>query len=135
MAQAVRDQKGWKWVQASDLAPRSDMCRVYPRPTTRTDGELAQAAALADEYDGLIETWQDVEDPPAQVAARFETIDSALAAFATARPMTQTTWRVAGSSSCSALTGTRSIRHDPGDVPLGTHERLLCVTDRTPSKR
>ena len=34
-----------------------------------------------------------------------------------------------------SLTLDRSIRHDPGGVPLGTHDRLLCVADRTVSKR
>lgn len=80
IAGEVREREGWKWAEAVDRFSGIDHRRVYPRPVERDADEQARMAALAEEYDALVETWQH-EEPPAEIEARLAEIDAALQAF------------------------------------------------------
>jgi ParB family chromosome partitioning protein len=82
IAEAVRDQEGWKWAEAHvDFPHGLGLGRVYPSPRARSEAETARIQALSEEYDALVVDWEAVEDLPPEVEARFKAIDAELAGF------------------------------------------------------
>ena len=82
IAQAVRDEEGWKWAEAHIDFPRAlGLARVYPHPVERPEEETARMSALSEEYDALVTEWDAVEEFPPEIEARFAEIDAALEAF------------------------------------------------------
>lgn len=82
LAADIQAREGWKWAQGCIDYPHSQgLARIYPVKVERTPEQTAEIAALADEYDDLVDQWDAVEDLPAEVEARFKTIDAALEAW------------------------------------------------------
>ncbi len=74
----LRRDEGWKWCEASlDFPSAHGLARAYPRRVERTP----QIEAISAEYDGLIETFADVDDLPPEVEARLKEIEGELEAF------------------------------------------------------
>ena len=82
MAEELREHEGWKWAEAYLDYPHGHACsRVYPHKVERTPGEEAEITAISEEYDTLTQQWAEVEDLPAEVAARLAEIDAKLEAY------------------------------------------------------
>jgi len=82
IAENVRATEGWRWAEPHIDYPRAlGLARVYPHPVARSEDDKAQIAALAEEYDALVNEWDAVEALPPEVEARFKEIDAALEAF------------------------------------------------------
>ena len=82
LASDIRADEGWKWAQGCVDYPHSHgLARAYPRKVERTPEQQAEIAALAEEYDALVDQWGGVEDLPGEVEARFREIDAALEAW------------------------------------------------------
>ena len=82
LAADIRTDEGWKWAQGCVDYPHSHgFARAYPVKVERTPEQEAEIAALAEEYDALVDQWGGVEDLPGEVEARFAEIDAALEAY------------------------------------------------------
>jgi ParB family chromosome partitioning protein len=82
LAEAVREQEGWKWAQAHvDFPHGGDLGRVYPEAVARSQDDAEAIAALSEEYDRLVSETDAAEVLPPEVDARLEEIDEALQAF------------------------------------------------------
>jgi ParB family chromosome partitioning protein len=78
-AERVRKAEGWKWAEAHiDYPHHLGFARVYPEKVEPTEAEAARRAALATEYDALLEQWDHLDEPPPEVAARLDEIDAEL---------------------------------------------------------
>lgn len=79
-ATGIREAEGWKWSAAYlDYPHGHGLSRIYPRPVERDEEERARLAALRDDYAALSEEWGAVEDLPAEIESRLETMEAALA--------------------------------------------------------
>jgi ParB family chromosome partitioning protein len=82
LAEEARLREGWKWGEVgSDYAEASALGRVYPVEVVRSETDVAEIAALSEEYDRLVSEADAVEVLPPEVDARLEEIDRALQAF------------------------------------------------------
>ena len=82
IAEAVRDDEGWKWSEAYLDFPHGLGCsRVFERRRQRSAEDREAIAALYDEDNALTEQWAEIDPPPPEVAARFEEIEAALEAY------------------------------------------------------
>lgn len=82
IGQGLRNREGWKWAEAHiDYPTGHGLARAYPHAVERTEAEMAQIAALAEEYDGLIAKIADLDETPPDIEARLAEIDAALDAF------------------------------------------------------
>ena len=82
LAEAVRDDEGWKWAEAYLDSPGVfGLTRVYPEPVERSEADREAIAALSEEYDRLVSETDAAEELPPEVDARLEEIDKALQAF------------------------------------------------------
>ncbi|QTC87046.1 ParB/RepB/Spo0J family partition protein [Brevundimonas pondensis] len=82
LAEAARQREGWKWAGVcADFSEAADFGRVYPVVVVRSEAEVAEMAALSEEYDRLISEADAVEVLPSETDARLEAIDKALQAY------------------------------------------------------
>ena len=82
LADEAREREGWKWAEAClDYPDVSAFGRVYPVAVERSDADVAEIAALSEEYDRLVSETDAAEMFPPEVDARLEEIDKALQAF------------------------------------------------------
>lgn len=82
LAADIQGREGWKWAQGCvDFPHGQGFARVYPVKVERTPEQEAEIAALAQEYDALVDQWDAVEDLPSEVEARFKELDAALEAW------------------------------------------------------
>ena len=82
LADEAREREGWKWAEAClDYPDVSAFGRVYPVAVERSDADVAEIAALSEEYDRLVSEIDAAEMFPPEVDARLEEIDKALQAF------------------------------------------------------
>ena len=82
LAEEARQREGWKWAEAcAEFADVADFGRVYPVTVVRSEAEVAEMAALSEEYDRLISEADAVELLPSEIDARLEVIDKALQAY------------------------------------------------------
>ena len=82
LAEAARQREGWKWAGVcAEFSEAADFGRVYPAAVVRSEAEIAEMAALSEEYDRLISEADAVEFLPPETDARLEAIDKALQAY------------------------------------------------------
>jgi ParB family chromosome partitioning protein len=82
LAEDARQREGWKWAGVcADVSQTADFGRVYPVVVVRSESEVAEMAALSEEYDRLISEADAVELLPPEIDARLEAIDKALQAY------------------------------------------------------
>lgn len=82
LAEDARKREGWKWAEVgSDYAEASALGRVYPVEVVRSEADVAEIAALSEEYDRLISEADAVEGLTPEMDARLVEIDRALQAF------------------------------------------------------
>jgi ParB family transcriptional regulator, chromosome partitioning protein len=86
LADEIREQEGWKWVEAYlDFPHEAALGRVYPEPVERSEADMAAIAALSEEYDRLVSETDSAEEFPPEVDARLTEIDKALQDFGPAQ--------------------------------------------------
>ena len=72
IAESVRDTEGWKWVQVNiDYPHAHGLRRTYPQPVELSEEDAAAYAAAQEEYDRLSSEYEDAEELPDDVDARF----------------------------------------------------------------
>lgn len=82
LAEDARQREGWKWAGVcTEFSEAADFGRVYPVAVVRSEAEVAEMAALSEEYDRLISEADAVELLPPEIDARLEAIDKALQAY------------------------------------------------------
>jgi ParB family chromosome partitioning protein len=82
LAEDARLRDGWTWAAvALDYTEVSALGRVYPVEVVRSEADIAQIAALSEEYDALVAGSEGESVLPDAVDARLEAIDQALRAF------------------------------------------------------
>lgn len=82
LAEDARQREGWKWAGVcAEFSEAADFGRVYPVKVVRSEAEVAEMAALSEEYDRLISEADAVEVLPSETDARLEAIDNALQAY------------------------------------------------------
>jgi ParB family chromosome partitioning protein len=82
LVEDARQREGWKWGGVcAEFSEAAGFGRVYPAAVVRSETEVAEMAALSEEYDRLISQADAVELLPPETDARLEVIDRALQAY------------------------------------------------------
>lgn len=77
IAQSVQDAEGWKWVQVHiDYPHAHGLRRAYPQKVELSEAEEAAFATAQEEYDRLSSEYEDAEELPDDVDARFGELEA-----------------------------------------------------------